>query len=273
MRRLIFIFLLLLLYCEKKSAQTVSIMSYYDASCSGLCDGIATFSISGATGPYSVSITNTACSTPTTSQFASNTYTISNLCPCSALYTFNFFDVNNSLIGTQSVRILTSPPLSVFAYNSAISCSGACNASATVSAFSGTSPYTYTWFPSGTNGTVSSSLCAGNYTIVAKDVFGCMGSTALIINNPSNPCVGIEEYYLHSEISVYPNPVSNFLLISNERYFEKGAEIEITDCLGQAVLKLPYNKEINVSMLSGGCYTLKITTSNQQVFHSKFIKE
>lgn len=255
------------------NAQTVSITSYYEASCFGSCDGIVTFSISSATGPYSVSITNTACSTPTISQFTSNTYTISNLCPCSALYTFDFYDVNNSLIGTQGVRMLTSDAMSAFATSSPISCSGACNATATVYAFSGLSPYTYTWYPTGMNGPVASSLCAGSYTIVAKDQWGCMVATTLIITNPTNPCVGIEEFYLQGEISIYPNPASNFLFILNEHYFEKESEIEITNSLGQLVLKSEYKNEIDVSQLSQGCYVLKISMPDKQQFHSKFIKE
>jgi hypothetical protein len=71
---------------------------------------------------------------------------------------------------------------------------------------------------------------------------------------------------------VYPNPVSNNLFIPTEQYFKEGGEIEITNTLGQTVLRSQYKSEVDVSQLTQGCYFLKLKSNNQQ-FNSKFIKE
>ena len=76
-------------------------------------------------------------------------------------------------------------------------------------------------------------------------------------------------------VFIIPEP-STFLIrafISSETNEFENSEIEIINYLGQTVLKLIYTSEIDVSELSGGCYILKIITSEKQQFHSKFIKQ
>ena len=254
------------------NAQTVSITSYSLASCSGPCDGAATFSVAGAIGPYSVSITNSACITPTTALFTTDSITISNLCKCISPYIFKFYDLNDSLIGTQSLNIYTGgPPLGILATNSALSCNGACNASGTVFISNGSAPYNYTWSPTGINTPIASSLCAGYYTITVTDAAGCMGATALLILNPPNPCVGIEEIEPAKFIKVFPNPVSITLHFSIEEY-TLDAFFEIYNLVGQEVLKGNMTKEINVSTLDPGVYYIKIL-SRTNTYYSKIIKE
>jgi len=85
--------------------------------------------------------------------------------------------------------------------------------------------------------------------------------------------IGIKELNLDKSIRIYPNPVSNKLHIESEQYFESGTEIEITNTLGQTVLKLNYTNEIDVSSLSQGYYTLQIISPDKRQFHSKFLKE
>lgn len=88
-----------------------------------------------------------------------------------------------------------------------------------------------------------------------------------------NSSIGINEVNNANKMHIYPNPVLNTLHIESEQYFGAGSAIEITNALGQTVLKLPYNNEIDVSNISNGCYFLKIIRSNNETFHSKFIKE
>ena len=75
------------------------------------------------------------------------------------------------------------------------------------------------------------------------------------------------------QFKTYPNPVSNVLHIESEQYFEVASEIEITNTLGQSVLKTGFKNEINVSEISQGFYNLKISTGNRQVYHSKIVKD
>lgn len=170
------------------------------------------------------------------------------------------------------IKTTCTSPLSVFASNSAISCSGACDATATVTA-SGNAPYSYTWSPTGANTAIINNICAGTYTIDAIDFNGCVGSTALIVLNPSNPCVGVEEYFFRNEVSIYPNPVKETLFIKTEKCLGRNLEIEIVNVIGQIVLRSKPSKEVDVSNLPKGYYTLKIVNANKDEFHSKFIKE
>ena len=166
------------------------------------------------------------------------------------------------------------PSLSLFATSGPISCLGACDANGTVYVFNGTPPFTFYWKPLSVTGTTVSGLCAGTHTIIATDANNCVDSTALIISNPSNPCVGIQESLIElKNIKVHPNPVSNTLNITTEKYFEAGTEIKITNAIGQIVLKIPYTNKIDVSYISNGYYTLEIITSNNQRIYSKFVKE
>lgn len=89
----------------------------------------------------------------------------------------------------------------------------------------------------------------------------------------SSCLAGVDEISKAINFKIYPNPVSNTLHIESEQYFGAGSAIEITNTLGQTVLKLPYSNEIDVSSISNGCYFLKITSNNNQSFHSKFVKQ
>jgi hypothetical protein len=72
---------------------------------------------------------------------------------------------------------------------------------------------------------------------------------------------------------IYPNPVSVVLYISAKDDEFKNAEVEITNYLGQTILKLPFTNTTDVSKLANGIYTLRITTKENQSFYSKFVKE
>src|SRR3954469_19435684 len=67
--------------------------------------------------------------------------------------------------------------LGLFATNQPINCLSS-TTSATVTVVSGgTPPYTYTWLPTGGNASVAVGIPPGNYTVIARDAFGCKGST------------------------------------------------------------------------------------------------
>jgi hypothetical protein len=85
--------------------------------------------------------------------------------------------------------------------------------------------------------------------------------------------VGINELKNNAGINIYPNPVSNTLHIDSEQYFEAGTEIEITNALGQIIIKRIFNSELDVSGLYSGYYNIKIINPKSSVRISKFIKE
>lgn len=114
-------------------------------------------------------------------------------------------------------------------------------------------------------------LCAGNYTI--NLLTGCCQITCGVAI-PSWP-TGIfdSNNSLSTKVNIYPNPVSSILNIESEKYFEPGTQIEITNTLGQTVLKLQHKNEIDVSQLSKGYYILKMINPENQQFNSRFIKD
>jgi hypothetical protein len=81
--------------------------------------------------------------------------------------------VSNAGGGTSRghVRVyqMTSP-VSIASYSQTnIACSGSTSGTATVSATSGTAPYTYSWSPSGGTNATATNLAAGNYTVTVTD--------------------------------------------------------------------------------------------------------
>lgn len=74
-------------------------------------------------------------------------------------------------------------------------------------------------------------------------------------------------------VVVFPNPVSTILNIVDEQNDLQNSTIQITNSLGQTVLQLPFNNKVDVSSLCNGYYFLNFKTSQNQIFHSKFIKE
>lgn len=99
-------------------------------------------------------------------------------------------------------------------------------------------------------------------------------STDAFVGKFLQNCLGTginENASLYIPLMIYPNPVNSVLNISNELELE-GSSIEIINCLGQIVMKFPYQKTINVSLISAGIYGFRITSKNS-IYFSKFIKE
>lgn len=100
----------------------------------------------------------------------------------------------------------------------------------------------------------------------------CAGSSMNYVAKVALP-ISVEEYWKNIDVKVYPSPVSEKLYISNEGAEFKNSEIEITNTLGQLVLKQGYSACIDVSSLPQGCYSLKVKGAEEQFYFSKFIKE
>ncbi len=140
-----------------------------------------------------------------------------------------------------------------------------CNGSISVTATGGTPAYTYLWDASGGNSTSNfiDKLCDDNFCIEITDANGC------ILDTCTSVTVGIEAYMNNSNlISLYPNPVLDFLTITLE---ELGGEatIEITDVMGRVVLnrkvqELSNTTSINIDLTnySEGTYFVKIIVPN-----------
>jgi SprB repeat/Secretion system C-terminal sorting domain len=65
-----------------------------------------------------------------------------------------------------------------------LTCNAVCNGSATVVASGGTSPYSYSWTPSGGSAATASSLCAGSYTCTITDANSVSITKTFTITQP-----------------------------------------------------------------------------------------
>lgn len=76
---------------------------------------------------------------------------------------------------------------------------------------------------------------------------------------------------LLSNISVYPNPFSNFIEVSNEQHISR---VVITNLIGQVVFDEPMTQtRLNTSNLSNGVYLVVFQTNNGERIVRKMVKQ
>ena len=152
-------------------AIVVAIPTFNNVSCNGVCDGNATATGSGGTSPYSYLWSD-----------GQNTAIAAGL--CAGNYSVTLTD-NNGCQEITSITLTEPVTLTTSVLVTDASCSGICDASATVIPSGGTTPYIYTWnsIPIQTN-TTATGLCAGTYSIQVTDNNGCVSTSPAIINEP-----------------------------------------------------------------------------------------
>lgn len=142
-------------------------------SCFGVCDGVITPIVSGATPPYTYTWSPGGVIAPPG--------TLKNACAGS--YTLNIRDANMCTV--NKTTSLTEP--TVLVANGAstnINCNGVCDGTATTTPSGGTTPYTHSW-SNGSHAASISSLCAGSYTDTVKDKNGCVVLYTATITQPA----------------------------------------------------------------------------------------
>lgn len=117
-----------------------------------------------------------------------NTATINNLAPGTYTCTVNMNQTCGAAITqsvTASVGGSSGTTLVITSTQHNLTCNGGSNASATVSAIGGTSPYTCTWNTSpAQTGMTATNLSAGSYTATINDNGGCHADIQIIIPVP-----------------------------------------------------------------------------------------
>lgn len=130
-----------------------------NASCSGGCTGSISASPAGGTAGYTYSWLPGGQITPSiTGQCAGN-------------YTITVTD-NKGCTNTQTVTLSSPSAVTASFSTNNVSCSGACDGSATATPSGGTGAYTYSWTGGQTTSTATG-LCAGFYNILINDANGC----------------------------------------------------------------------------------------------------
>jgi len=111
---------------------------------------------------------------------------------------------------------------------------------------------------------------SGVWYLVFVDFFS--GDTGVVnewsIELCTDPSLNVENFELHKGVSIFPNPTSNFLTISN---LKNAVNYIIINQLGQEILKgnIDSNEEIDIKSLKNGLYFLKL--ENKKLI--KFIKK
>lgn len=146
--------------------------TFTDVSCNGTCDGTASVSPTGGTGPYSFSWSTGAISS-----------SVSGLCPGPASVTITDFNnctkVVNFIIGAPAALTLTTT-------NTSTTCNGTCDGTATVNPIGGTGAYTFQWNdPNAQTTQTATGLCPGTYTVIVTDANGCSNTAAVTITDAS----------------------------------------------------------------------------------------
>ncbi len=147
-------------------------VSTTDASC-GSSDGTITVTASGGSGTLNYSLDNGQTSTTGafTGLSAGNyVITVTDGLGCST---------------NQSITVSSASGVSLTIVNSNdVSCYGADDGSGEVSANGGSSPYIYSWSPSGGNAATATGLPSGIYTVTVTDGGGCSDDVQITINEP-----------------------------------------------------------------------------------------
>lgn len=141
--------------------------------CNGGSDGTAIASTTGGTSPYTYSWnTSPAQTTPTANNLIAGTYIVTAT------------DSNGCNI--KDTITITQPPVlsATMGPVTNVSCNGGSNGSAVVNVTGGTSPYKYSWSPSGGNGSVASNLTAGAYIVTITDANSCTATASATIIQP-----------------------------------------------------------------------------------------
>lgn len=203
-------------------------------SCNGACDGTAAANASGGSAPYSY----------VWSPSGGNGPTASNLCP--GTYTVVVTDNNGCTVQGQ-VTITEPPVLLANVTDIDVTCFGACNGTGTSTPSGGTPGYTYSWAASGGNGSTTTPLCPGNYTVTVTDLNGCTATGTAVITQPQQLQTGV------TSTNVLCNGQCNGTASSNP---SGGTP-------GYTYLWQPGGQTTpSVSGLCAGTYTLTVTDAN-----------
>jgi hypothetical protein len=175
-----------------------------------------------------------------------------------------------------------STPITV-TFTQTPSAQGAYTTSGNVATFTNTSTGAtgYSWdFGDFTNSSAAAPVHAfasnGDYSVVLTAINGnCTDTTVLTVAIT----VSVEELIGLGNINVYPNPASESITLSFDNQLGNSIEISLVDALGRSVASetiqsLGLNElGLNLSTISNGMYTLKLTSNNNIVTRKVIVRK
>jgi gliding motility-associated-like protein len=150
-----------------------SISSATNVTCNGANNGSITVSMGGgATAPFTYTWTPSGGSSPTASNLAPGTYsvTVTDAHGCTA---------------TTSTTITQPLALSLGFTSTNVSCNGGTDGTINSNVTGGTAPYTYAWSPGAFNTAVITGIPAGTYSLIVTDANGCTVNGTRPVTQPT----------------------------------------------------------------------------------------
>ncbi|MEO6759448.1 MAG: PKD domain-containing protein, partial [Saprospiraceae bacterium] len=147
----------------------VAISNTVPVDCFGGATGSATTTVTSGTAPYSYAWSPAGGTGATATGLLVGIYTVT-------------VTDANMCTATTSVTIPQAPALLHTVSTVAAACNSA-NGAATILESGGTSPYTYSWSPTGGNAAMASGLTAGNYVVSVTDGHNCLDTVQINIGN------------------------------------------------------------------------------------------
>jgi hypothetical protein len=170
---------------------------------------------------------------------------------------------------TTSITVATTPTIAAMS-SATVSCPG----NPAVLTASATPGVTFSW----NTGAGTASITVTPTTTITYTVTGtnaCGTATATVVQNVI-PCTGIETLTIAGDISIYPNPASDYVSIAvPANLVSANTSVELTDALGKLVMKETINTDVTtlrITELKDGVYFLKVISNNQTVKVGKVVK-
>lgn len=216
---------------SQPTAALVAIADNASTSCAGGANGVATVTVTGGTAGYTYTWSPSGGNAATATGLSQGNYFVS------------IADNNNC---ETNVSIIISSPTALTGSLSITdeACSQA-NGFISSQVTGGTSPYSYTWTPTGVNTANVSGINAGNYTLLVNDDLGCPLTLTATVNNISGPSI----------IAATPTNVSCYSGSNG------AASITINQgTLPYTISWLPFGgNATNATSLTVGVYTVNVT--------------
>lgn len=218
-----------------------------DITCSGGDNGVIDLSIGGGLPTYYFDWSN-GVDTEDNFNLTAGTYTV-------------IVSDKNGCSTTMSYTV-TEPAIPVIVNGTVANSTGSNNGSIDVTVNGGVGGYTFLWSNGMTTEDVSG-LAPGVYSVIVTDGNGCAASSTFVVTSTA----GIEDInFVSDQTFVYPNPASDFVVISVVGF--RIDKVEIYDVLGQiAYTGEPKNSkvEISTSELQQGVYFVKILVDDKLI--------
>ncbi len=202
-----------------------------DVSCAGGSDGQITATTQGGLPPFTYSWNNGSTG-PSITGLPGGTY-------CLSVTDFK------GCIATACAQINVPLPMTATATGNPVSCGGACDGSATVTAQGGTTPYSYAWNSLPPQQLQNATyLCAGNYIVTVTDNKGCTVTANTTVPNTTTVIITLDA-------------------LNNVQCFgAANGSILLTSTGGQPPLSFAWSNSVNTednTNLGPGVYTITVT--------------